>query len=113
MVTLSYYTNGFFLDFPGLYILLEGFLILFGLVFLSVLGYYIFAFSMMDDHDEKKDGALLQSLGKCLRANGVSNRENRRPSDAEDRFARGDGGACRFDRFPSDSFIWSIINESI
>ncbi len=54
MVTLSYYTSGFFLDFPGLYILLEGFLILFGLVFLSVLGYYIFAFSMMDDHDEKR-----------------------------------------------------------
>ena len=54
MVTLSYYTNGFFLDFPGLYILLEGFLILFGLVFLSVLGYYLFVFSARDDRAEKR-----------------------------------------------------------
>jgi hypothetical protein len=54
MVTLSYYTSGFFLDFPGLYILLEGFLILFGLVFLSVLGYYLFVFSARDDRAEKR-----------------------------------------------------------
>ena len=54
MVTLSYFTDGFFLDFPENSIMLESFLIVLGVIFLSIVGYYFFVFSMRDDRAEKR-----------------------------------------------------------
>ena len=46
--------DGFLLDFLDGSIMLESFLIVLGVIFLSIVGYYFFVFSTRDDRAEKK-----------------------------------------------------------
>jgi hypothetical protein len=93
--------------------MLESFLIVLGVIFLSIVGYYFFVFSMRDDRAEKRLEHYSDPWDKVSGQTETQPPKNDHRQKAESRFVCCNGGSCHFDPIPFGHFMGGAINEQL